>query len=73
MAEIKYEIIEQLGVLSEKGSWRLEVNLIRWNDGEPKIDIRKWNTEKEGQMSKGISLSAAEWQALEGILGTVTI
>ena len=73
MAEIKYEIIEHLGVLSEKGSWRLEVNLIRWNDGEPKIDIRKWNTEKEGQMSKGISLNKDEWIALEGISGSINI
>ena len=73
MKEIKYEIVERLGVLSEKGSWRLEVNLIRWNDGEPKIDIRKWNTEKEGQMSKGISLTKEEWWALEAIGSTVNL
>jgi len=42
MAEIKYEIVKELAVLSEgsKG-WSKELNLIIWNDREPKYDIRK--------------------------------
>ena len=37
MSEIKYEIIEQLGVLSEtEKGWKKELNLISWNEREPK-------------------------------------
>lgn len=40
MAEIKYEIIETLGVLSENAKgWKKELNLISWNDRETKYDI----------------------------------
>ena len=41
MSEIKYEIIEKLGILSEstKG-WTKELNLISWNGSTPKYDIR---------------------------------
>ena len=37
MADIKYDIIETLAILSEgsKG-WKKELNLISWNDREPK-------------------------------------
>ena len=41
MADIKYDIVETLAVLSEgsKG-WKKELNLISWNDREPKYDIQ---------------------------------
>ena len=44
MADIKFEIIKKIGVLSksEKG-WAKELNLISWNDREPKYDIREWS------------------------------
>lgn len=41
MAEIAYEIIKELGVLSENSKgWRKEINLISWNGATPKYDIR---------------------------------
>lgn len=41
MVEIKYEIIEELGVLSESAKgWQKELNLISWNGAEPKYDLR---------------------------------
>lgn len=41
--EIKYEIIEELGVLSESAKgWTKELNLISWNGGTPKYDVRDW-------------------------------
>lgn len=48
MAEFQYEIVEQLGVLSEspKG-WTKEFNKISWNSGAPKYDIRDWAPEHE--------------------------
>ena len=39
--EFKFEIIEELGVISSaKSGWNREVNIVSWNDGNPKIDIR---------------------------------
>lgn len=68
MAEFKYEITQELGVLSEsKSGWTREVNLISWNGGEPKYDIRDWSPEHE-KMSKGISLSGEEIEKLKAIL-----
>jgi hypothetical protein len=46
MAEIKYEIKESLGALSESSKgWTKELNLVSWNDREPKFDIREWDPE----------------------------
>ena len=38
MADFKYEIVNEIGVLSEntKG-WRKELNLVSWNGADPKI------------------------------------
>ena len=43
MSDIKYEITEELGVLSENArGWRKELNRVSWNDHEPKLDLREW-------------------------------
>lgn len=71
MADIKFEIIETLGVISTspKG-WTKEVNLIRWNDKPAKIDIRDWSPDHE-KMGKGITLTDEEAQALKEILENI--
>lgn len=68
MADIKYEIVKTIGVLSEgsKG-WTKELNLISWNDREPKYDIREWAPEHE-KMGKGVTLSNEEVQKLKELL-----
>ncbi len=60
MPDFRYEIIKELGVLSEspKG-WSKEINLISWNGGEPKYDIRDWAPGHE-KMGKGITLTEQE-------------
>ena len=60
MADIKFEITKHIGVLSEgsKG-WRKELNLVSWNDREPKYDIRDWAPEY-AKMGKGVTLSEDE-------------
>ena len=67
MADIKYEI----GVISEslKG-WRKELNLVSWNGGEPKYDIRDWAPGHE-KMGKGITLTKEEVQKLYKLLSQV--
>lgn len=71
MSDIKFEIIETLGVISTspKG-WTKEVNLIRWNDKPAKIDIRDWSPDHE-KMGKGITLTDEEAQALKEILENI--
>lgn len=60
MAKINYEIIEKVAVLSEspKG-WTKELNLISWNNREPKYDLRDWAPNHE-KMGKGVTLSKEE-------------
>ena len=64
MADIKYDIVREIGVLSENAKgWRKEINLISWNDGKPKYDIRDWAPGRE-KMGKGITLTEEEMNAL---------
>lgn len=68
MADIKFEIIRTLGVLSEgtKG-WQREINLLSWNDRKPKVDIRDWAPEHE-KIGKGITLNKKELLQLKELL-----
>jgi hypothetical protein len=67
MSEIKYEIIKQIGVLSKAGSgWSKELNLISWNDREPKYDIRDWSADGQ-KMGKGVTLSNSLPEEPEGL------
>ena len=64
--EIKSEIVEHLMVLDERnGGWNLELNIVKWNDGDAKYDIRPWN-EDHSKCGKGISLSEEELKKLIG-------
>jgi hypothetical protein len=68
MADIKFEIVKKIGVLSKsEKSWSKELNLIRWNEREPKYDIRDWSPDGLS-MSKGITLSKEELTALRDLL-----
>lgn len=69
MADIKFEIKETIGTISEstKG-WTKELNMISWNGAAAKFDIRDWAPEHE-KMGKGITLSQEEAEALYELLG----
>lgn len=68
VAEIKFEIKETIGTLSQspKG-WSKELNLISWNGKEPKYDLRDWAPEHE-KMGKGVTLTVEDLKALREIL-----
>lgn len=68
--EIKYEILEECGVISENGKNKTLLRYIKWNDNEPKYDLRTWYTDKDGneKMSKGITLTGEELIALGEII-----
>jgi hypothetical protein len=69
--EIKFEIVKQFGILgtSSKGGWSKELNLVSWNEREPKLDLREWAPD-HSRMGKGITLSREEASALSTLLAT---
>ena len=68
MPEIKYEITEHLGVISETArGWTREVNMISWNGRETKIDDRDW-TPDHSKMSKGQTITTEEVKELTKIV-----
>jgi len=73
MADIKYDVIKELGVLSEgsKG-WQKEINLVSWNGRKAKIDIRDWGPDHE-KVGKGITLSIEELKKLKEILDGIDL
>jgi len=73
MADVKFEIIKKIGVLSktEKG-WAKELNLISWNDREAKYDIREWSPDGK-TMGKGVTLSKEELLALRELLDKMDV
>ena len=67
-ADFKYDIVEEIGVLSENAKgWRKELNLISWNGAAPKYDIREWAPEHE-KMGKGVTLTKEELEALKKLI-----
>jgi hypothetical protein len=73
MTEIKYEIVRKIGVLSTSASgWTKELNLVSWNDREPKYDLRDWAPEHE-KMGKGTTLTKEELLALKELLNTIEL
>lgn len=73
MAEIKFDIKEHFGVLSESAKgWTKEINLISWNDKEPKYDLREWSPEHQ-KMGKGVTLTKEELIKLKEILNQMEL
>ncbi|WP_410207333.1 YdbC family protein [Fusobacterium sp.] len=73
MAEIKFDIVENLGVLGISAkNWSKEVNVVSWNSRKAKVDIREWDEEHE-KMGKGITLNKEELIKLKEILNSIDI
>lgn len=66
--ELKYEIINSVGVVAEQPSgWKKELNRVSWNGGEPKYDLRDWSPDHK-KMGKGITLTEADLRSLKAII-----
>lgn len=66
--EFKFEILAELGVISESNKgWRKELNVVSFNGNAPKYDLREWAPNHE-KMGKGITLTETELEALKKIL-----
>ena len=71
MPDIKFEIVEEIAVLSESNSgWKRELNLVSWNGREPKYDLRDWDA-NHVRMGKGITLTKEEVEKLKEILDKI--
>ena len=55
-----FEIVEHIGTIDvidgREEKWTKEVNVVAWNGGKPKIDVRDWNASHD-RMSRGITLT----------------
>ena len=68
MAELKFAITEHIGVLSENAKgWTKELNMVSWNDREPKYDLREWSPDHT-RMGKGITLTQEDIDVLRALL-----
>lgn len=58
--DVTFEIVEHIGVIgtidNREEKWTKEVNVVAWNGGKPKIDVRDWNGSHD-RMSRGITLT----------------
>jgi hypothetical protein len=73
MAEFKYEIVKEIAIVSESSrGWSKELNIISWNERDPKYDLREWSPEHE-KMGKGITLSAEELKTLRDALNKLEL
>lgn len=62
--EIVFDVVEEIGTITNYSTgWKKEVNLISWNNGPAKVDIRDWDP-GHLHMSKGITLHDDEARKL---------
>ena len=69
MPEFTFEVTKEIGSLNgETRGWHKELNMISWNDAEPKYDIRTWTGTDHERMGKGLSLTREELAALRDLI-----
>ena len=69
--EFSYEIIEEIGTIGSPtaSGWSTRLNLISWNGGSPKLDIRSWNDDMT-RMGKGVTFSKGDAKDLAVLLNS---
>ncbi len=67
--DFSFAIRKHIGTLGKYANgWTKELNLVEWNGGAAKLDIRDWDPAHE-HMSRGITLHPEEAKALWEALG----
>lgn len=62
--EVSFDIVEQIGVLATYSTgWSKEINLVSWNGGPARYDIRDWDPHHQ-RMSKGVTFEEKEMRSL---------
>lgn len=73
MADLTFDIKEHLGVLSESArGWKKELNIVSWNNREPKFDLREWSPDHT-KMGKGVTFTEDELKELKKTLDEMGI
>ncbi|MBR2522944.1 MAG: hypothetical protein IKE53_00725 [Clostridiales bacterium] len=71
--QITSTVVKSIGVIAEnKSGWKREVNIIKWNEGKAKLDIRDWGPD-HAKVGKGISLTKEEVAILKSLLEEVNL
>lgn len=62
--DVTFEIVEHIGVLGNFDTgWTKELNLVAWNGGVPRYDIREWSPDHR-RMSRGITFEEKEMRLI---------
>lgn len=62
--DFRFEIVEHIAVLGKRDNgWTKEVNIVEWNGGAAKVDVRDWDPEHI-RMSRGVTLFDEEARKL---------
>lgn len=68
MDGIEFRITKRIGILNtHETGWNKELNIVSWNTGIPKYDVRDWSPDHE-RMTRGITLFEDEARALASTL-----
>lgn len=66
--EVTFEIVEEIGVIAAHSTgWKKELNLVSWNGGPAKYDIRDWDPD-HSRMSRGVTLKEQEMRQIVDLL-----
>lgn len=63
MSNVKFDIVKEIGVITKGKGWDTRIDLISWNGGEPKYNIRNMS-EDLTRAGKGIALTREELNEL---------
>lgn len=65
---IEFKIERHIGTLATyQTGWNKELNVVSWNGGVPKYDIRDWSEDHE-RMTRGITLHPQEMQKMVDLM-----
>jgi len=71
--DITFEITKHIGVISVYPTgWRKELNMVSWNGGNEKVDLRDWDPDHE-RMSRGVTLHKDEAKRMQELLKEVKL
>ena len=68
MAELKYDEVKTIGVISERTGWAKKLKLISWNGRPAKYDIREWSQPDDEKLMKGLTFTKEEAAILRDLL-----
>lgn len=66
--EVTFRILDHVGTIAPKpAGWNREVNVVSWNGGKAKVDIRDWDGSHE-RMTRGVTFTEEEAIELSCVL-----